>query len=235
MTLVDLLKNPQVAQNYGIEVPKGVLLAGPPGTGKTTIARILANTAGLTFFSLQANEVVSKWVGESEKNLSRLFNTAVKHAPSLLFIDEVDSIGAARSDARNHNDNLLNHLLQLIDGIIQTAGVHVVAATNRPDLVDPALKRGGRLNRTIEIPLPDFNARKLLFQYYLSTLRLKEALNLDILAQVTHNKSAADIKAICNQAGLNAFRRETANGHREFMVDQEDVRQALKAFLGVGQ
>jgi transitional endoplasmic reticulum ATPase len=234
--LMELLKDPAAAESYGIEVPKGVLLAGPPGTGKTTIARILAHTAGLTFFALKADEVVSKWVGESEKNLTRLFNTAVKHAPSLIFIDEVDSIGAQRSAGRaGHSDSLLNHLLQLIDGIIKTEGVNIVAATNRPDLVDPALKRGGRLNRVIEIPLPDYNARKHLFGHYLSSLKLKEELNLDILAQLTDGKSGADIKAICNQAGLNAFRRETLAGTRNFLVEQDDMRGALKAFLGTAR
>lgn len=231
--LMELLKDPAAAVSYGIEVPKGVLLAGPPGTGKTTIARILAHTAGLTFFALKADEIVSKWVGESEKNLTRLFNAAVKSAPALIFIDEVDSIGAQRAAGRaGHSDSLLNHLLQLIDGIIKTEGVNIIAATNRPDLVDPALKRGGRLNRVIEIPLPDYNARKQLFGHYLSSLKLKDELNLDILAQLTDGKSGADIKAICNQAGLNAFRRETLAGTRHFLVEQEDMRGALKAFLG---
>lgn len=229
--LMELLKDPSAAKEYGIEVPKGVLLAGPPGTGKTTIAKILANTAGLSFFTLRADEVVSKWVGESEKNLTQLFNTAKKFAPALIFIDEIDSIGGARGGHQKWSDNLVNHLLQMIDGVVKSEGLHVVAATNRPELVDGALKRGGRLNRTIIIPLPDFPSRKKLFALYLSSLKLEEQLNLDILAQLTDGKSGADIKAICNQAGLNAFRRETLKGERNFLVKQDDMKNALKAFL----
>jgi ATP-dependent 26S proteasome regulatory subunit len=119
--------------------------------------------------------------------------------------------------------------------VVKSEGLHVVAATNRPELVDAALKRGGRLNRIITIPLPDYNARKRLFQLYLSSLKLQEELNLEILAQLTDGKSAADIKAICNQAGLNAFRRETLRGERNFLVQQDDMKHALKAFLGGGQ
>jgi transitional endoplasmic reticulum ATPase len=232
ITLMELLKDPKSAAAYGVQVPKGVLLYGPPGTGKTTIARVIANSAGLTFFALRMDEVVSKWVGESEKNLSRLFDTAQKHSPSLIFVDEVDSLGAERGRSTNSSsDNLLNHLLQLIDGIIKSEGINIIAATNRPDLVDSALKRSGRLNRLIEIPLPDYKSRCLLFKQFLAKLRLEEELNLDILAKLTDGKSGADIKAICNQAGLNAFRRESAAGRRSFTVSHDDVRDALAVFL----
>jgi ATP-dependent 26S proteasome regulatory subunit len=233
---MELLKNPASAKNYGIDVPKGVLLAGPPGTGKTMIAKILANTAGLSFFTLRADEVVSKWVGESEKNLTQLFNTAKKFAPALIFIDEIDSIGGSRGGQHKWSDNVVNHILQMIDGVIKSEGLHIVAATNRPELVDSALKRGGRLNRTITIPLPDYTSRKRLFQLYLSSLKLQEELNLDILSQLTDGKSGADIKAICNQAGLNAFRRETIRGgEQDFLVQQDDMKHALKVFLGGGR
>jgi SpoVK/Ycf46/Vps4 family AAA+-type ATPase len=232
IVLVELLKDPKSTSKYGIEVPKGVLLAGPPGTGKTTIAKVIANTAGLSFFALRLDEVVSKWVGESEKNLSRLFQAAQKHAPSLIFIDEVDSIGAQRSGKQAYSDNTLNHLLQLIDGVIKSNGVNVIAATNRPDLVDSALKRAGRLNRIIEIPLPDFGSRRLLFQLYMSRMHLEEQLNIDLLAKITEGKSAADIKGICNQAGLNAFKRETVRGKREYKVSHEDMKAALQEMIG---
>jgi SpoVK/Ycf46/Vps4 family AAA+-type ATPase len=233
--LMELLKDPQAAREYGVEVPKGVLFYGPPGTGKTTIAKVIANMAGLSFFMLRLDEVISKWVGESEKNLSRLFQTAQKQAPSLIFIDEVDSIGAQRSGQTAWSDNLLNHLLQLIDGVVKSEGINVIAATNRPDLVDSALKRSGRLNRIIEIPLPDFESRKRLFDLYLSKLRLEDELDLDVLAKLTQGKSGADLKAICNQAGLNAFRRETMKGRRDYVVSHEDVREALEVFLNPGK
>jgi len=230
-SVVDLLKDPKTTKRYGIEIPKGILFSGPPGTGKTTIAKVMANSAGLSFFVLRHDEVVSKWWGDSEKNLSRLFEAAQRHAPSLIFIDEIDSIGKTRSGEQAFTDNLLNHLLQLIDGVVKTEGIYIIGATNRPDLVDEALKRAGRLNRVIIIPRPDFTARQKLFELYLSKLSLEEDLDLSVLAEITDGKSGADIKAICNQAGLNAFKRESGQKKRDFVVTHEDMKAALSAFL----
>lgn len=231
ISVMELLKDPKTAIKYGIEVPKGILFQGPPGTGKTTIAKVIANTAGLSFFALQTNEIVSKWVGESEKNLTILFNAAVKNAPSVIFIDEIDSIGKTRSGNQVWADNLLNHLLQLVDGVIAREGLYIIGATNRSDLVDPALKRAGRLNKTIEIPLPDYEARVKLFYLYMSKLRLAEEVNLNVLADVTEGKSGADIKEICNQAGLNAFKRESGDKRRRYTVNNHDIETALQEFL----
>lgn len=234
MSVVDLLKDPQTARRYGIDVPKGILLNGPPGTGKTTLAKVIANTANLSFFVLQTNEIVSKWVGESEKNLTRLFKAAAKHAPSVIFIDEIDSIGKNRAEGNaQHADSLLNHLLQLIDGVIKMDGIYIIAATNRADLVDPALTRGGRLNRTIEVPPPNREARRALFNLYLSKLKLAGNVNLDRLADACSGRSAADIRAICNQAGLNAYKRESISNKRDYLVQPSDLQAALADFAAV--
>lgn len=232
-SVIKLLKDPETAKRYGVEVPKGILLNGPPGTGKTTIAKVMASSAGLAFFALKMDEVVSKWVGESEKNLSTLFLAAQKYAPAVIFIDEVDSIGKARSGAgQQWAENLLNHLLQLVDGVIKTRGLYIIAATNRADLVDPALRRAGRLSKTIEIPLPDFSARAQLFAINFSKLKTQEGIDLNELASVTEGRSGADIKEICNRAGLNAFKRESSSKKRDYRVTIDDVERALNEVLG---
>jgi SpoVK/Ycf46/Vps4 family AAA+-type ATPase len=227
ISVVELLKDHKTAKRYGIDTPKGILLTGPPGTGKTSLARVMASTANLSFFVLKADEVISKWVGDSEKNLSRLFDAATKHAPSLIFIDELDSIGKKRSGEQAWADNLLNHMLQLIDGIIKREGIYIIGATNRPELVDDALKRAGRLNRIIYVPLPDHEARVALFRLYLSRLVIKELIDIDDLARVTEGKSGADIREICNRAGLNAFQRESGSKKREFQVTKQDLEAAM--------
>ncbi len=231
MTVVELLKTPDSASRYGIDVPKGILLFGPPGTGKTTIAKVMANQAGLAFFALRADQVISKYVGESEKNLSKLFAAAAKHAPSVVFIDEVDSIASQRNSGQQQwADRVLNHLLQLMDGVLKIEGLYIIAATNRPDLVDGALTRAGRLSRSIEIPLPDENARLALLQLYTSKLHLEQGLDLPALAKQLDGVSPADIRELCNRAGMNAYQREAGLGkkQRSYLVSRNDFFAALQ-------
>lgn len=232
LATIDLLRDPSEADRYGVDVPKGILLAGPPGCGKTTIAKAMANTAGLSLFAVRSDEIVSKWVGESEKNLSLLFQAALKHAPSVIFIDEIDALGRARSGkGQQWAENLLNHLLQLIDGVVKTRGLYVIGATNRADLVDPALKRSGRLNKTIEIPLPALDERCTLFALHLSRLQIEDGVEIEELAQATRGASGADIKEICNQAGLRAFQREAGSKSKSYIVTRFDLDSALSEFL----
>jgi transitional endoplasmic reticulum ATPase len=233
-TVVELLKNPSSASRYGIDVPKGILLYGPPGTGKTTIAKVMANQAGLSFFALRADQVISKYVGDSEKNLSKLFAAAEKHSPSVVFIDEVDSIAAQRASGQQQwADRVLNHLLQLMDGVLKTEGIYIIAATNRPDLVDPALTRAGRLSRSIEIPLPDEAARQALLELYSSKLQLESGLDLPGLAKQLDGVSPADIRELCNRAGMNAYQREAGLGkkQRSYIVSKKDFLTALTEVL----
>lgn len=233
VSIIRLLKNPKTAKEYGIEIPKGILLAGPPGTGKTTIAKVIANEAGLSFFALKLDEVISKWVGESEKNLTDLFESARRSAPAVLFIDEIDSIGKQRSGSsgQEHREGFLNHLLQLMDGVVKIEGLYIVAATNRPDLVDGALKRPGRLNKVIEVGLPDLEARRRLLELYLSRLKFEEQVDIEALAHLTEERSPAVIRELCNQVGLNAYKRESASGRVTGKVVAEDLQKALAEFL----
>ncbi|MBO0843729.1 MAG: AAA family ATPase, partial [Nocardioides sp.] len=149
-----LVKDPDLARRYGAEPPSGLLLTGPPGTGKTTIARVFAAQAGYSFYPQTASDLVSKWYGESEAQVTRLFARARDNAPAIIFIDEIDSIAARREETGSYDDRILNQLLAEIDGMTSSRGVFVMAATNRPDILDPALLRGGRLSRRLEIPLP---------------------------------------------------------------------------------
>lgn len=203
-----LLENPLLSKDLGIEPPTGLLLYGPPGTGKTTIARVLAHEAHCHFVATSPAEINSMWLGESEKSVKRLFDEARAKAPAIIFLDEIDALLPSRSGGVNqYSDKVVNQFLHEMDGLTRNRRIFVVGATNRRDMLDPALLRGGRLSREIEIPLPDRDARRALFA--LSTLGAKMAddINLDELADQTEGFSGANIKAVVNEAGLQALIR----------------------------
>jgi transitional endoplasmic reticulum ATPase len=215
-----VIEDPDAARRFGVDPPSGLLLAGPPGTGKTTVAKVLAAQARCSFYPISGADVMSKWVGESESNIRKLFERARENRPSIVFIDEIDAIAGRRGEVQVH-DSHVNQLLAEIDGVSGQRGVFIVGATNRPDQIDPAMLRGGRLSRTIVLGLPDEAGRLAMLKMH--TARMPTVgVNLDELAADTTDMSPADLKALCQEAALAAMARDAAS------VTQEDFAEALK-------
>lgn len=222
-----LLEHPEQARRLGIDPPTGLLLYGPPGTGKTTIARILAAQANCRFFATSPAEVNSMWVGEGEKAVSRLFNEARQVAPSIIFLDEVDALIPSRVGGMHMpSDKVVNQFLHEMDGLTPNQGLFVVGATNRPDMLDPALVRGGRLSRQIEIPLPDAEARRQILRVCIKSATIAPDVSLDQLADDAEEFSGADLRALVNEAGLQALIRLADEGGVEALT-QVDFEIAL--------
>ncbi|HZT43643.1 MAG TPA: AAA family ATPase [Chthonomonadaceae bacterium] len=208
-----MLEKPDLAQELGVQPPTGILLKGAPGTGKTTIARILANEAKCSFYSITPADIHQMYVGESEKRVRDLFARARANPPAIIFIDEIDALLPIRQGGiAIHSDKVVNQFLQEMDGLKINNRVFIVGATNRPDMLDPALRRGGRLSREIEIPMPDLEARKQLFALCTHHANLAPDVDLEALAKRTEGYSGADIKALVNEAGLQALIRIADNG-----------------------
>jgi len=202
------LKHPELFDRLGIEPPKGVLLHGPPGTGKTLLAKAVANEAGATFLTLNGPEIMSKWYGQSEENLRKIFDQAEKQAPSIIFIDEIDSIAPKREDVHGEVERrVVSQLLTLMDGLKSRGKVIVIAATNRPNSLDPALRRPGRFDREIEIGVPNKEGRKEILQIHTRGMPLAKDVDLDKLAEITYGYVGADLAAICKEAAMHALRR----------------------------
>lgn len=227
-----LLERPSLARDLGIDPPTGLLLYGPPGTGKTTIARVLASEARCQFYSATPAEINSMWLGESEKQVARLFAQARANAPSIVFLDEIDALLPARTGGINqYSDKVVNQFLHEMDGLTRNRRIFVVGATNRRDMLDPALLRGGRLSREIEIPLPDEDGRRALFELIMRGARLADDVDFDELARRADGYSGANIKALINDAGLQALIRLAGDSaDQERRLTMADFNMALENF-----
>ncbi len=234
------LKYPEAFMGLGITPPKGILLYGPPGTGKTLLAKAVANESEANFIAIKGPEVLSKWVGESEKNIREIFRKARQAAPTVIFIDEIDAIAPRRgTDVNRVTDRLINQLLTEMDGIQENSGVVVIAATNRPDIIDPALLRPGRFDRLILVPAPDEKARLEIFKVHTRNVPLAEDVSLEELARRTKGYTGADIEAVVREAAMLAMRRALQEGiirpgmkadeiRRKVKVTMKDFEEALK-------
>ncbi len=202
------LKHPELFERLGIEPPKGVLMYGPPGTGKTLLAKAVANEAGAHFIYLAGPEIMSKFYGQSEENLRKVFEEAEKNAPSIIFIDEIDAIAPKREEVTGEVERrVVSQLLTLMDGLKSRGKVIVIAATNRINAIDPALRRPGRFDREIEMGIPNKKGRKEIFEIHTRHMPLDKDVDLDHLAEITHGYTGADIAAICREAAMHVLRR----------------------------
>lgn len=233
--LVELpLKRPDIFARLGIEAPKGVLLYGPPGTGKTLIAKAVAREAGAHFIAVAGPEIVGKYYGESEKRLRDIFAQASKNAPSIIFLDEIDAIGVKRSEVQGEVEKrVVAQLLTLLDGLSERGQVVVIGATNRPDDLDPALRRPGRFEREVAVGVPDRTARHAILQIHTRSMPLAEDVDLTDLAAQTHGFVGADLAALCREAGLERLRvalepQTALDDLPELEVRRCDFRQALR-------
>jgi len=234
------LKHPELFQKLGIDPPKGVLLYGPPGTGKTLIAKAVANEVDAHFIPISGPEIMSKYYGESEQRLREIFEEAKENAPSIIFIDEIDSIAPKREEVTGEVERrVVAQLLALMDGLEARGDVIVIAATNRPDAIDPALRRPGRFDREIEIGVPDKEGRKEILEIHTRKMPLAEDVDLEELAEMTNGFVGADLEALCKEAAMHALRRVLpeidieaeeipAEVIENLKVTREDFLEALK-------
>jgi transitional endoplasmic reticulum ATPase len=223
------LKHPEVFDRLGIEPPKGVLLHGPPGTGKTLIARAVANESGANFTSINGPEIMSKWYGESEARLREIFEQAEKNAPSIVFIDELDAIAPKREEVTGEVERrVVATLCTALDGLKSRGRVIVIGATNRPNALDPAIRRPGRFDREIEIGVPDRDGRKEVLQIHTRGMPLAKDVSLDHYADVTHGFVGADLEALAKEAAMSALRRILPEIKLEEKIIPSEVLEKLQ-------
>ena len=229
--IVEFLKNPDKYTELGGKIPKGALLVGPPGTGKTLLAKAVAGEADVPFFTMSGSDFVEMFVGVGASRVRDLFRQAKEKSPCIIFIDEIDAVGRARSrntmmGGNDERESTLNQLLTEMDGFGTNSGVIILAATNRADILDKALLRAGRFDRQIHVDLPDVNERKAIFQVHLRPLKVDETLDIDFLARQTPGFSGADIANVCNEAALIAAR------HNKKSVTKDDFLSAVDRIIG---
>jgi len=218
------LKHPELFQRLGIEAPKGVLLYGPPGTGKTLLAKAVANESNAHFISLNGPEIMSKWVGEAEKKLRKVFEDASENAPTIIFIDEIDSIAPKREDVSGEVERrVVAQLLASMDGLSSRGKVIVIAATNRQNAIDPALRRPGRFDREIEFGVPDRKGRDLIFKIHTRNMPLVDDVDIDFLARTTHGFVGADVEAVCKEAAMLTLRRLLPDIKQTGFEDEDEI------------
>lgn len=230
MEIVDFLKNPKKYTNLGGKIPKGALLIGPPGTGKTLLAKAVAGEAQVPFFSLSGSDFVEMFVGVGASRVRDLFKQAREKAPCIIFIDEIDAIGRARGKnvmmSNDERESTLNQLLVEMDGFGTDVGIIVLAATNRPDVLDTALLRPGRFDRQITIDKPDLVGREAIFKVHLKPIKISKTLDIHKLAEQTPGFAGADIANVCNEAALIAARKNKE------AVDMQDFQDAVDRVIG---
>ncbi len=230
MEIVDFLKNPKKYTALGGKIPKGALLVGPPGTGKTLLAKAMAGEAQVPFFSLSGSDFVEMFVGVGASRVRDLFKQAREKAPCIIFIDEIDAIGRARGRnaimSNDERENTLNQLLVEMDGFGTDIGIIILAATNRPDVLDTALLRPGRFDRQISIDRPDVKGREAIFKVHLKPIKISETLDIHKLAEQTPGFAGADIANVCNEAALIAARKDKQ------AVDMSDFQDAIDRVIG---
>ena len=231
MEIVDFLKNPAKYTALGGKIPKGALLVGPPGTGKTLLAKAVAGEADVPFFSISGSDFVEMFVGVGASRVRDLFRQAKEKSPCIVFIDEIDAVGRARSknggfSSNDERENTLNQLLTEMDGFGSNSGVIILAATNRADILDKALMRAGRFDRQIHVELPDLKEREEIINVHLRGLKLAEDFDVEFLAKHTPGFSGADIANVCNEAALTAAR------HNKTAIDKQDFLDAVDRIIG---
>ncbi len=227
------LKHPELFEKVGIDPPKGILLYGPPGTGKTLLAKAVANETNATFIKVVASEFVKKYIGEGARMVREVFELAKEKAPSIIFIDELDAVAAQRLKSSTSGDRevqrTLMQLLAELDGFESRGDIGIIGATNRADILDPALLRPGRFDRFIEVPAPNEEGRREILKIHTKKMSLSEDLDMDLIVSLTDGCSGADLKSICTEAGMFAIREERDHITNADFMDAIDKTMGKKA------